>query len=808
MSVARPLVSIVICLYNSRRFIDETLRSVFAQSIDDFEVIVVDDGSTDRSADYVEETFRDDRIVILRQENGGQGAALQRGIAHARGRWVAFLDHDDLWQPEKLQRQLHAAAANPAAALVFSDCLLVALDGRPLGAVSDRFDVSSFDLRGSHGYDELLQRGCFVTMSTVMARADVIRDVGGVNPSYRYALDYDLWLRISRLHPIHYVPEVLASWRVHDAQFTQRHPDIALAEETHLLRPLMLSASFPRAIRLALGDYLFGRHRDCARALFGQGRVLSAVVVAAGSARYPGRIVDYVHDKVNRLPAGRVVERGLVRWLQVRDVFARMTAEGRQALGRARRAPKKLQQIWFGVSSAPPATSLDATVTHVWIDGSPLADAQTGYFNLVAELIRSLVSDHGDRPVVHVTASGAGRSALANRIGSAVAAVRFHRPGRSICHWSVPYQVAISRPMLTMTAVIAVMLLMIAPAAGLAVVSLLMINAIDDAATRFAAARERTRERWLARLVRYLWRRFPPPHGTAPHPNTIEVVVWRGGFRWRNSTRVAIVQDMIPRIFPELHTQGTVTEFDEFLRYIQQHATAIAANSEHTRRDFVERVAVYPGSVTVMPMPMNPRYLSPSFNSRIPHAHAIADPFVLCVGTIEPRKNLRRLVNAFALATSEDRSRNLRLVFVGPQGWDDSFQRFVLEHDACSRITMLGFVPECDLPSLYHFADAVVYPSLYEGFGLPVLEAMCCSGVVLTSRVSALPAVLGEDGLLFDPRSTEDMARALLHALNLTDAERQRYRRRCRRRAEQLLERFALTPPLPGLAPRKATANV
>jgi hypothetical protein len=205
------------------------------------------------------------------------------------------------------------------------------------------------DLEGVHGYHELLRRGCFITMSTVVARTDAVRSVGGANPAYRYVLDYDLWLRIARQHPLRYVPEILASWRVHDRQFTQSHPDIALAEESHLLRPIMLDPSYPRAVRVAVGDYLFGRHRDCARALLRRRRPLAAIGAAAGIARYPDRVIDYCRDKVSRLPGGRLLDGGIGTYLQARDAMARARAHGRNALLRnllrARRAPQKIRRI-------------------------------------------------------------------------------------------------------------------------------------------------------------------------------------------------------------------------------------------------------------------------------------------------------------------------------------------------------------------------------------------------------------------------------------------------------------------------------
>jgi glycosyltransferase involved in cell wall biosynthesis len=288
------------------------------------------------------------------------------------------------------------------------------------------------------------------------------------------------------------------------------------------------------------------------------------------------------------------------------------------------------------------------------------------------------------------------------------------------------------------------------------------------------------------------------PRGRPPHSDTIEIVLWRGRFRWAASRRIAIVQDLTTKIHPELHTAQNVAEFDEFLAYVQRHADTVATLSENSRRDIIDRLAIFPDSVSVIPMPLNPCYSNPRFNPALLGLHGIAGPYVLCVGVIEPRKNLRRLVRAFEMLKDEDAARDHVLVLAGPQGWDEGFGRFLVESDIHAKIRTVGFVPLEHLPSLYHFASAVVYPSVYEGFGLPVFEAMSASGVVLASATSSLPEVLG-DGLTFDPYRTESIAAALLHALSMTAAQSAAYRARCRARAEALLERVARMAPLPGL---------
>jgi glycosyltransferase involved in cell wall biosynthesis len=179
--------------------------------------------------------------------------------------------------------------------------------------------------------------------------------------------------------------------------------------------------------------------------------------------------------------------------------------------------------------------------------------------------------------------------------------------------------------------------------------------------------------------------------------------------------------------------------------------------------------------------------------------YGIRAPYVLSVGTIEPRKNLRRLFDAFGSIAGPAAPDAPCLVLAGAQGWDADLLPYVAQHPLRERIRILGFVPEEDLPALYSAARVVAYPSLYEGFGLPVLEAMCCGAVVLTSGVSAMPEVLGDAGLYCRPDHTEDIARGLHEVLRMRPCERDTLGHRAAARAGSLLADWAAAPPLPGL---------
>jgi glycosyltransferase involved in cell wall biosynthesis len=323
------------------------------------------------------------------------------------------------------------------------------------------------------------------------------------------------------------------------------------------------------------------------------------------------------------------------------------------------------------------------------------------------------------------------------------------------------------------------------------------VHVTADARGRAALASRMSCEYPNLSFHRPPWRRRRTPRRRAPMPGTTEVIIWQGRFRWRDASRIAIVPDLTTRIHPELHTPSTIAEFDRFLSYAQRHAHVIATISESSRHDIVTHLTFAPGSVAVLPHPVHPQYASPVFDERILASLNIPRRYVLCVGTIEPRKNLRRVVRAFQQLRA-GAAAGYTLVLAGPLGWDPTFVDFLRESRASDVITP-GYVPFDALPSLYHFASAVAYPSVYEGLGLPVLEAMCCSAVIAASNVSAIPEVLRDAGIQFDPYDVDDIARALHTCLTLDAAAEQAHRVRTRARAVAHIQRVHAHPILPGL---------
>ena len=201
-----PLVTVVVASYNGERFLRETLESLFAQDFDSFEVVFVDDGSEDRTAE-IANSFP---LRYVRQSNQGLPAARNAGLAEANGELIAFLDDDDLLPPTKLRVQSRYLLDHPA-----TGCVL----GRQEWIVEDGVDVP--ELKRDPIYGELGG----IQLVSAMIRRHVLDEIGGFDPSYRYAEDRDLFIRL-REHgvEIEVLPEVVLHKRLHGANMTTNPP--------------------------------------------------------------------------------------------------------------------------------------------------------------------------------------------------------------------------------------------------------------------------------------------------------------------------------------------------------------------------------------------------------------------------------------------------------------------------------------------------------------------------------------------------------------------------------------------------------
>jgi glycosyltransferase involved in cell wall biosynthesis len=218
-----PEVSVVIPTYNSARYVTDAVDSVLNQSFVDLEVLVIDDGSTDDTQSVMGRYG--EAVRYIRQENGGVSVARNRGISESCGRYVAFLDADDLWLPDKLERQLEAINHHFDCRACYSAFTVVTSELKPI-------DVHRSERHGSV-LEDLLTRGNIVgTPSTVICERELLCEAGGFDPALSYGADWDLWLRLAVITEFCQVDEPLVLYRQHDGNMSRSGP---LVESDSLL---------------------------------------------------------------------------------------------------------------------------------------------------------------------------------------------------------------------------------------------------------------------------------------------------------------------------------------------------------------------------------------------------------------------------------------------------------------------------------------------------------------------------------------------------------------------------------------------
>ncbi|MBW6408933.1 glycosyltransferase family 4 protein [Clostridium weizhouense] len=236
---------------------------------------------------------------------------------------------------------------------------------------------------------------------------------------------------------------------------------------------------------------------------------------------------------------------------------------------------------------------------------------------------------------------------------------------------------------------------------------------------------------------------------------------------------IVTIHDLIPYIMPETVGKGYLERFLRDMPNIIYNSSAILTVSEHSKKDILKFFNGYPEEkIFVTPLAANSNFKllnKTSCNNYVKDNFNVNNPFILYIGGFSSRKNVLGLIKAFKNAY-KDLDKTYNLVLVGTlKDEGEELYNFVKQNNLDDKVIFTGYVKDDILPILYNSCEAFVYPSFYEGFGLPPLEAMSCGAPIISSNISSIPEVTSDNALLIDPYNEKDLELALVNLLNNED---------------------------------------
>ena len=214
--------SVIICCYNSERYIRETIDSVISQTHKNWEIVIVNDGSTDSTEEIIlNYKNKGINIIYTKQENLGFAAARNKAISIANAEWIAIIDHDDICLPDRLEIQSTQIVSNPESKLFFGNVLhFEKIDNKEITHLS-KINLKKIKLNKKEIYYSLLRYGCFIDSESVVFSKIAARKINFFNNNYKFVADYDFFIRLGKIYDFNYINQTLSKWRLHKKQSTK-----------------------------------------------------------------------------------------------------------------------------------------------------------------------------------------------------------------------------------------------------------------------------------------------------------------------------------------------------------------------------------------------------------------------------------------------------------------------------------------------------------------------------------------------------------------------------------------------------------
>ena len=681
---AWPRISVVTPNYNYGRFIEETIRSVLLQGYPNLEFIVIDGGSTDESIEIIRK-YSAWMAYWGSEPDSGPSHKVNKGFRMAKGEIAAQLNSDDTYLPEALSRVAPVFGEAARHAFVFGNCRSARESGEPIQLIKPSCkSLESFLLFQTR-----------ILQPAVFFRRVVLEEVGFLDESYCYAMDFDLFMRIAAKHRVHHLDFPLATLRIHPSSESSRGIVPARKAYVEAARRYWGPPWKPRYYRYLVASWRYIGYSYLVEAYRAMGRDRRVALrhMSRAVCVYPPYLFGWlVFSLLVKLLIGEERAIALKKWF-----------DSRVRVSRVRQKPG-----WAEV-----------TKMHVVVDGLPLLGAG-GTTTYLRDLILHL-SVEGKQHDYSLFFRGF-RKDIRRKVTQLMADPTFAR---------------------------------------FPVTTTLIPNRLLEGCWTQRSWYIPFTKSWLGRPDIFLSTVYVTPV-------------------LRTAPIVMLVYDLIPLRFPQFYERDHVAFALRMRRGIER-AAALIAISECTKRDLVDMVGADPRRVHVVYPGMDARFgastaCASGRHEAVRARYGLRRPYLLYVGTLAAYKNVGTLVKVFRRMKQVRRIPH-QLVLCGRTRWGrevvDAAQDLIEAGDC----VVTDFIPACDVPSVYHGAEAFAFLSLYEGFGLPPLEAMACGVPVVVSNASSLPEVVGDAGLLVPPTDEEAIEHALYRVL--TDSElRQELRRR------------------------------
>jgi glycosyltransferase involved in cell wall biosynthesis len=249
--------SVMICCYNSEQYLKETIDSIVNQSYTNWEIIAVNDGSSDGTEGIIQ-NYIDKGIPIIYhyQENAGFANARNKAMSLASGDWIAIIDHDDVCLLDRLEIQSTHIRKNPNAKLFFANTIHFNNKGVEIRNQYDRFDPCELDLSKGKALNHLLIHGCFIDTESVVFNKEAALSIGGFDTEYKYVVDADFFKRMGSKYDMYAGEETIAKWRVHTNQATQKMESILRKESKQMFNKYFYFEGVTTRTRFSMIFYL------------------------------------------------------------------------------------------------------------------------------------------------------------------------------------------------------------------------------------------------------------------------------------------------------------------------------------------------------------------------------------------------------------------------------------------------------------------------------------------------------------------------------------------------------------------------